>query len=89
MAKERLRAIRKNATTTKATHTINGEMDQVILRNDGANDIRINFKTDNMANNYWTIKPGDQTPSIKVSRGIDIHYKSVNGPSNLEMILWA
>lgn len=89
MAKERLKTFIKNVTTTKNTYTINGEMDWVIMRNDGVNDIKINFKTDDMANNYWTIKPDNQTPAIGVSKNIDIHYQSIGGPSKLQLILWA
>lgn len=88
--KSRLKAIRKNVTTTKATHTVNAEMDFVILKNDGVNDIKVNFKSDNMANNYWTLKPDESLPTaVGISKNDDIHYESVGGPSKLEIILWA
>ena len=87
--KERLKAIRKNATTTKDTHTVNVEMDFATLRNDGANNIKINFGTDNMTNNYFTLLP-DSTPiKIAVFKDAEIHYESVGGPSKLEIILEA
>ena len=88
--KDRLRSVRETANLTPATHTINGEMDWCLIRNDGDNDIKINFKTDNMSNNYWTLKPGQSLPAaIGVFKGTTIHYKSVGGQSQLELILWA
>ena len=88
--KDRLKALRLNATTTKKTHTISAAMDWVIMRNDGANDIKVNFKTDDIATNYWTLLPGESLPAaVAVFQGVDINYQSVGGPSKLEVILWA
>jgi len=88
--KDQLKTFRKNVTTTKGTHTINAAMDWCLLRNDGANDIKINFKSDNMATNYWTLKVGESLPaSVGVAKDQDIHYEAVTGTSKLEIILWA
>lgn len=87
--KDRLRAVRKNATTSVKTHSISGEMDWAIVRNDGSNDIKINFKNDDISSNYFTIKPGESTPAFGVFKNTAINYVSVGGPSKLEMILWA
>ena len=87
--KGKLKVFRKNATTTKQTHAISGKMDFLLLRNDGANDIKINFKMDG-ASNYWTLKTSAQTPApIGVEMGDTIHYEAVTGTSTLEIILWA
>jgi len=88
--KGNLKTFRKAATTTKQTHTISGKMDFFLLRNDGANDIKINFKTDNMSTNYWTLKAGAEIPaSVGTAQGDTIHYQTVTGTSTLEIILWA
>ena len=88
--KDRLRAIRKAVVAaTVRTHTVVGDMDWVILRNDGTNNIKVNFKTDDMTSNYWTIEPQEKTPPIGIFQDVDINYQSVGGASTLEMILWA
>jgi hypothetical protein len=88
--KDRLRAVRKNANqNTVRSHTVSGEMDWLVMRNDGANDIKVNFKNDDMTSNYFTVKPGETTPAIGVFSGTVINYQSIGGNSVLEFILWA
>lgn len=89
--KDKLKSIRKATSTTKATHTIATMHDWCLLRNDGAADsIKVNFKSDNMATNYWTLKPGESLPcAIGVAKNVTIHYQAVSGTPDLEIILWA
>lgn len=90
--KDRLKVVRKtNArSNTVNTHTINADMDWMIIRNESDVDIKINFKNDVMTTDYFTLPVGESTAPIGVANGTDVNYQTVSGNSkSLALILWA
>ena len=90
--KDVLKVIRK--TNAKAisvtTHTILGAADYCVIRNVSDVDMKINFNTDDMSTNYWTLKVGETSPVFQVFNGADINYQTVSGNSKeLQIMLWA
>lgn len=90
--KDRLKVVRKNnarANTTN-THTINADMDWMIICNESDVDIKFNFKNDDMSTDYFTLVPGAKTHPIGVSKNTDVNYRTVSGNSkSIALILWA
>ena len=61
---------------------------KILMRNDGANPIRVRFDSD-APSNYWTLQPGDQFPvPIEVIPGTSILFAGQGGDSILECIIW-
>jgi len=87
--KERIKTLRKDVTTSAGSHTIAVDQEFAIFRNGGSNNIRINFKAEDLDVNWLTLKPDEQLPPIGVYNGLKINYKSIGGISKLEIILWA
>lgn len=60
----------------------------VIFRNAGTNDLTINFEDDS-ATDFWTLKPGEETPApLLVKGGTTVNTDGIGGNSLLEVILW-
>jgi len=59
-----------------------------VCRNDGANDIKVNFDTDT-GSNFWTLKPGESIPTaIIIKDSVTINATAVGGTSTIEAIFW-
>ena len=87
--KERIKTLRKDVTTADDSHTIQTNHEFVIFRNGGVNNIRINFKAEDLDVVWMTLVPDESLPPIGVYNGLKINYKSIGGASKLECILWA
>lgn len=61
---------------------------KVLMRNDGANPIKVHFD-DDLNGNFWTILPGEQLPcALEVVPGTVIKCAGQGGASTLQCILW-
>lgn len=75
------------ATTTKQTITVPAKFSTFILKNAGANVIRINFNSDTNAQ-YFTMAAGSVLPPITTNDKVTINFITASGTSELEAILW-
>jgi hypothetical protein len=82
-----LSARKITATTTKQSITIPTKFSTFILKNAGANVIRINFNADTNAQ-YFTLAAGATLPPITVNDKVTINFITATGTSELEAILW-
>jgi hypothetical protein len=88
--KGRIRTRRINVVATSWDPiSFNDKMDYLVLRNDGANDIKIRFGSAPPAQ-FYTLKSGETLPStIKIKDNVTMLVRSNGGPSTLEMLLWS
>ena len=64
------------------------DIQYVLLRNDGANDVRFNFNDDDPSD-YFTIKAGVTMPApISVLGGETFNTDGVGGSSIIEIVAW-
>ena len=67
---------------------IPNDVSNVILRNDGANDIKISFD-DDATEDYFTLKAGATLPvDVSVLGGKTLNTDGIGGASILEIIAW-
>ena len=81
----KIKAKRWNVTTTAKTFTPATKFDRIVFQNPGATDIQLNFNDDT---DYWTLKAGAQSPTIKLNDQVIVNFKTASGTSTLEAIVW-
>ncbi len=59
----------------------------VILKNTGANDVRFQFDDDGVTD-FWTLKTSAQLGPIQVQGGTNFNTDGLGGSTTLELIAW-
>jgi len=75
-------------STTRVTHVVAPLVRFVIIKNSGSNDIELNFGTDT-GTNYFTLEKTITFPfTVNVREGVQIHFKTKSGSTEIELITW-
>lgn len=87
MRERKLSCIRRDIPVSGVQITIPGDIGFLVLKNTGQWSVRFNFNQDNPTD-YFSLKPGEQSPTINVVGGHKINLKAVTADSQVEAIVW-
>ena len=83
----RTAAKRKNITTSGSSVSIPDKINEVVIKNVGANAMAFNFNADR-SSDFWSLEPGETSPVIVLGEGVTLNAITPSGTTTMECLFW-